>query len=527
MIAWATMCMALLGAGGVPTLSTFEPDPLPRGSTVTATGTGFLADHTQLAIGGVEQDVVFVDDTSLVFMVAMGTPEGDQPFEVVVDGESLASVTGQVTVVAPVPRMLEAPSEVELGAVAAVRGEFFEAVSAVTLGGVACEITENTGFVLAFRVPTDPAILGSSPLRFASASGFSQRTITVSAPLPEVDALVPNPIAAGNLLTVKGRIVPVGVEVIMGPLPGTALTVLEVRGGAGRSSEVVVFVPTSIGSGARQVIVRAAGRTAAPAGPLTVSPPNPEGPVVEAVYPSKVAAGGEVWVVGTGLEGVDTATHGLTLVAPCTRKLCRLSTAGQATSGQFSVALSGPKGAAIVALEVTDATPVVPVVSSVEPSPAIRGETLTISGERLDTVRSVVIGGVAQSIGFVDTDRVEVTVAATTSLGSEVLFVAGNAGSEPHNIIVLDPLPVADEGPEAVEVADGVEVAPDTRDDTRDEDTHDVSEVAEDTRVTHAPEDSGCGGGGAGLAALFGAMGLAAVNGALGLVFLRVRRRGA
>jgi hypothetical protein len=204
-----------------------------------------------------------------------------------------------------------------------------------------------------------------------------------------------------------------------------------------------------------------------------------------------------------------------------------LSTAGQAASGQFSVALSGPKGAAIVALEVTDATPVVPVVSSLEPSPAIRGETLTISGERLDTVRSVVIGGVAQSIGFVDTDRVEVTVAATTSLGSEVLFVAGNAGSEPRNIIVLDPLPVADEGPEVVEVADGVEVAPDTRDDTRDEDTHDVSEVAEDTRVTHAPEDSGCGGGGADLAALFGAMGLAAVNGAIGLVFLRVRRRGA
>jgi hypothetical protein len=95
------------------------------------------------------------------------------------------------------------------------------------------------------------------------------------------------------------------------------------------------------------------------------------------------------------------------------------------------------------------------VISGVEPSPAFRGETLVIHGERLAGVRSVVLGGVPQSIAFVDADRVEVTLSPMTPLGAEPLFVSGNTASEALMVTVLDPLPVAESGPEA---SDGAEV---------------------------------------------------------------------
>src|SRR5690606_1654377 len=106
--------------------------------------------------------------------------------------------------------------------------------------------------------------------------------------------------------------------------------------------------------------------------------------------------------------------------------------------------IEGPDGAASFTMSVVDEAPVAPVITSVEPQPAFRGQPLTIRGSGMAQTRGVVIGGKAQSITFFDDDEVVVTVHSETPLGAERLFLAASAGSDPVVVNVLAPFPDGD-----------------------------------------------------------------------------------
>lgn len=468
------LVLALIAA--TPTIDSVVPAPLPRGATAEVLGAELSG--ATLTIADLPQQVLFTEPARLRFMVAATTPLGAQTLVVTTAGSAVQTT---VVVVPPAPVISALnPVSLVLGGRAAIQGTGLGPVTSVTLDGVTCTVSEKTDVVIAFEVPLDPELLGQAALRLDSPSGPTQRTVSVTAPLPVVDALVPNPVVAGSLLTIRGAIVPLAVSVRIG---GSEAPVLSAVATGGGNAEVLVFVPRTVAAGSRDVLVRAAGLASTPAGPLLVQAPAPDGPNVTGVFPARLATGGDVWVVGENLKDIRSATNGLS-VLECNRRACRLGSVDLAAAPAipFTAAVVDAQGAAAFELEASADTAIVPVITGVAPNPATRGQTLVITGTSLGQVRSAVVGGVAQSLEFVDFDRIEVTVAASTPLGAERLFVAGNAGSLATVVTVLDPLalPEPELGPETVEPTPEV-------------DPESTPEVSEPEDVAKQP-DGGCAG---------------------------------
>ncbi len=478
-----------------PEIASVAPSPLPRLATAEITGTGFVSGITSVSVGEVSQQVLFAESGRVRFLVSADTPLGSQNLRVVVAGASGGETSSTVEVVAAMPKVTDVtPETLVLGKLGTVVGTDLDGVSVVTIDGIPCELTEQTGYVLVFIVPFDSAILGNASLVLESPSGNVTRSVTVSAPPPVIDALVPNPLRAGGLLTIRGQILPLPVEATLG-----AVTLPIVSVGHG---EVVVFVPPDTEAGAHQVAIKVGAQSSMPAGPLNVLEADEDAPRIDAVYPTKVARGGEFVVVGDGLDGIDKVSSGLTVLA-CERQMCRLGTGEREPGSRFGAAVSGPTGAAIFEVEIADEAPSVPELERAEPAPAFRGQRLTIHGSHLESVRSAVLGGVAQSVAFVDADRVEIDVASRTSLGAERLVVIGNTASAPLTVTVLEAWP--DESPEVAEPgpeAEVVEPSPEA-------DTAVVERVESETI---ASPDEGCASGGAGVSGVLLLMLLGAIR---------------
>lgn len=461
---------------GAPEIAQITPSPLPVGGTAELIGSGFVS--PTLKIGEVVQRVTVLEATSLRFIVADATPLGAQILTLITpDGEA----TLAVEVVPPAPKIERIePATLVLGGIGNVIGSGLETVDEVLLDGLPCRISEAAEAVLAFEVPFAAELLGSAVLTVRSPSGSAADDVVVVAPPPEIDALTPNPVAAGSLVTIRGRIAALSTVVTIAAVEVPLVASVPLEDG---TQALSVWVPTTLAPKPYDVVVITAQTPSSPAGPLVVTPASIVAPEVTGVYPARVAKDGSVWVAGVNMERIARVV-GADGGVVCDQRACRVSVAGLAP-GPHVLALEGPDGAAPFDVEVVDEAPVAPAITAVEPSPATRGALLTIRGTQLAGVRSVVLGGVAQSIGFVDVDRIEITVDEATPLGAEPMFVAGNTGSETFVVTVLDPLP-AEAGPEAAEP--GAEIV--------EEDGGESGAEAE-----AAPKsDDGCAGGGLGAA---------------------------
>lgn len=456
---------------GAPAIDKILPDPLPRGSSAQITGTGFVAGATTVTIDDVTQTVAFADATQVIFTVTGDAPLGPGTLTVTAGGES---DTAAVVVVPPAPVIgtVTPDDALVLGQLATVQGEGLVTVASVELDGEDCIITEQAPHVLVFRVPFLPSLIGQATLTLTSPSGSDATSVDVVAPAPQIDAIAPNPAKASTLVTVRGTIVPLAPKVEIGAVTIPLLTA--------EDDKLVVYLPAAIEAGPHDLVVTAAAIRSDPAGPLFVQAADDLAPVVRAVYPARVAVGQAFWVIGDHLDGVTTALPGLD-VPTCDRRSCRIGTSGLEPGLPFTAAVDGPHGASVFQAEIVDEEPDVAVVTRIEPSPAIRGESLAIYADNAVAVRSVIIGGQAQTIDFFDAEKVVVTVHEQTPLGSQTLFVASNVGSQPFAATVLDPLPQADPGPEA---EPAVEATPEA--DASGED---------DTSVVEKPKggDDGCG----------------------------------
>ncbi|MFO0748622.1 MAG: IPT/TIG domain-containing protein [Myxococcota bacterium] len=458
---------------GAPQIDKVTPEPLPQGASVQIEGSGFIAAGTTVTVGTTDQQVVFSDATHVIFTVLPATPLGAATLTVTAGGES---ATKAVEVVPPAPRIDSVtPTSLTLGELATVQGASLDTVTQVELDGVECDISEQTAFVLVFRVPFDASLLGESLLSLTSASGADTATLSVVAPPPVIDSIAPNPSPASSLVTVRGTILLLAPEAELGGEVAPIVTAVP--------NELLVWLPPTLAPGPHDLVVTAGALASDLAGPLFVTPADEKAPVVRAVYPARVAAGASFWVIGDHLDQVTRALPGLTL-ATCDRHACRIATNGLAAGLPFNAAVDGPHGASVFKAELVDEVAAPVTVTRIEPSPAIRGQSLSIYGANVVAVRSVLLGGQAQTIDFFDAEKVVVTVHEQTPLGSQTLFLASNVGSDPFPVTVLDPLPNADASPESVEP--GPDAPPESAPETS------GAEVTEPTRK----KDDGCGAGG-------------------------------
>ncbi len=476
------LSLLLTATVGAPEISSVQPAPLPVAASAEALGAGFVPAATSVTIGGAAQQLFNVQPDRIRFVVANDTPRGAQTLVVTTTS---GADDAAVEVVGPLPKITDvSPARLVLGELATIQGDNLDTATAVHLGDVAATITEQTTFVIVFEVPFDESLLGTQGLTVSSPSGDASRTLEVAPPTPEIDAIAPNPARQGDLVEIRGSIVALNAGAKIG-LVDAPLVMSE-------SGSVTVLVPDAVSVGPHDVTVSVGVLTSPPEGPLYVQAAAPNRPVVVGVYPSNVARGGVLWLIGTGLEVVTAATHGLEIIE-CDKTACRLGTETAAIGTPFTAAGKGQTGAAVFTMSVLDEAPVVPRIVSVDPTPAFRGQTLTITGEDMQTLKTVVIGGRTQSVSFFGTNEVEITVHPETPLGAERLFLTANAGSEPFMVTVLDPFPNGDTDGEDTSTA-------------ADEDAGES-----DTAVGGGGDDDDCSGGGAPTAPLLALIGLLSI----------------
>ena len=421
-----------------PTIDVVTPDPLVAGGLAEILGSGFEPSATIVRLGDVVQQVVVVQSDEVLFKVAADTPVGTAALYVETPG---GAATLDVEVAPPPPTILSVtPDPVVLGQVATIHGADLATVSAVTLGGLLCDVTAQSQILIAFLPPMDPSIVGLTALEAATATGSDTAMVNVAPPTPSIDTLSPNPIRQGDLLTVSGNLVAWNIAVAVAGAEGT---VLEASSGS-----VVVQVPPDASTGPTDVVVHVGDVASEAAGPLHVEVADAHRPRVELIVPNTVVVGGSAWVWGQDLDEVTEAAGGITVDA-CDEKLCHVGFV-EPTPGQLVAAVSGPKGADVFTMQLVDDSPLVlPTIDSVSPQPAFRGDKLTIQGSELHDVSMVVIGGQVQTIDYVGVDEVRITVGAETSMGAERLVVAGSSASNMIDVVVLEHW--AEPVPDAVE----------------------------------------------------------------------------
>jgi len=424
------LALIMLGAVAVvpaePTLDSIEPDVLALGGTVQVMGTNFIVDQTTVSVGGQAQNVVFVEESKAVFVVSQATELGMQTLV-------LTTPYGQAQMdveVVPSPPQLGqiTPDPIVLGKLVNVQGSDLSTVAEVTMGGLPCEITALTDNVLVFIAPLDGSLIGNSLLKISGEAGYDVQEVMGEAPTPIIDQMAPNPIRAGDLLTITGAILDWNTSA---EVAGLEAPVVHVSPG-----KLIVQVPPGAPVGPKNVKVLVGATPSEPTGPLHITAADPERPRVTAVYPSSVSRGGRFWITGEYLDAIDDVAHGLQIES-CDKRQCALSSEGLEV-GSITLSVSSPAGTAVFGLNVEEEGAVEPSLLEAAPWPAFRGEELTITGTDLFEVSAVVISGQAQAIDFVDSTQVRVTVHEETPLGGETLFVAGSSGSNALSVIILE-----------------------------------------------------------------------------------------
>jgi hypothetical protein len=436
-------------------ITSISPEPLVSGSMAQLSGGPFDGEDLVVLLNDEEQTIQVAQESELLFEVSDALPLGPAVLRVETGGES---VEVDVEISAPPPTIGSVlPQPVVMGDSANIVGSDLAGVTAVLLNMVPCEITAQTDIQMAFVVPFDAELLGTATLRLETAAWYAETSIQVKAPTPSIDALSPNPVRQGDLLTVTGTIVPASLAVSLGDQDAEIFSAVQ--------GEVVVQVPEDLAPGPVQVIVHLGEVASEAVGPLHVQSASSKRPTIERVAPANLVQGGNVWLFGDEMDHVEWASEGLTL-AGCDEKACSVTPEGEKL-GQLHGAIGGPEGTDIFTLQVLADILIVPELSSLDPNPAFRGQRLTLHGANLHQVNTVFVGGMEQTIEFVDLDVVEVTLHEDTPMGAERVMVAGGSGSNALSVTVLEPLntPEEDTGADVAEEVADTSTAPDTSDD--------------------------------------------------------------
>ena len=452
----------LLSVNQAPEITELYPTPLALGSTVDITGANFEPDGTTVAIISEldplqtpqTQALVYVLEQNVRFNVSPSLSVGAATLRVTTSqGEAEVAVE-----VVPEPPVLASvsPDPIVLGELATLSGSALDSVESVTLGGLECPVSAQNISLIVCETPGSAELIGQDVSMVVSGP-FGDDTLSVSAvaPKPTIESLAPNPVRQGDLLTIKGQILP---HLLSVQVANQEALIVESTEG-----EITVAVPHEVPAGAAEVTVSIDTQTSEPAGPLWVDPADPNKPNVSAIYPSVIVEGGSAWAVGSKLDTISWSSDNLSTSA-CDKKACRLSFEG-ATPGPLVGTLGSSDGTAVFGVQiVSDEGQTTPVLTGAEPNPAFIGETLTLNGEGLFEVSHVVIGGVVQTIDYLGSEEIRVTLSELTPRGAERAFVASASASDALTLTILDPFPTAQE-------PDGVTPEEDTQSAAPEEDT--------------------------------------------------------
>ncbi|MGE3854411.1 MAG: hypothetical protein AB7K09_21960, partial [Planctomycetota bacterium] len=157
---------------------------------------------------------------------------------------------------------------------------------------------------------------------------------------------------------------------------------------------------------------------------------------ISGVSPDPVVRGAVLTITGVSFGGCTVTIGGLAQTLDSETSTQITLTVDAATPlGSQTVSVTGTNGSDSTTVTVD---PLATVVSGVAPDPVDLGEELVISGSNFANTM-VTIGGIVQVVTLDTPTEVRVTVAATTPLGTQVVSVTGDNGTDTANVVVNDP----------------------------------------------------------------------------------------
>ncbi|WP_340111743.1 IPT/TIG domain-containing protein [Maribellus mangrovi] len=182
-----------------PTLTAVSPSPVKAGTTLTITGTDLdLVKRIDLGGGKIINEFASQSETSITLTVPADTKDG----KVTVYPASMVAIESSEDVVMVVPTVNVSPTTIKNGGEITVTGTDLDLVTAVTFaGGAGGTITDLTETEMKVLVP-DAAVSGDLVFSTAADKSVSGGEITIIK--PTITEITPNPVSAGNEITITG-----------------------------------------------------------------------------------------------------------------------------------------------------------------------------------------------------------------------------------------------------------------------------------------------------------------------------------
>jgi hypothetical protein len=420
------------GAQAPPTVSSISPTsgPTAGGTSVTVTGTNFVAGAT-VALGGASATgVTVVNSVSITATsgahvagaVNVVVTNSDSQSGTLTNGYTYSSAAPTVTLVSPTSGPAAG------GTAVTVTGTNFVAGATLTLGGVpatgvtfvsSTSITATTGAHAAGAV--NVVVTNPDTQSGTRTNGFTYTSTTA----PTVTSIGPNnsgPAAGGTFITVTGSNFVAGATVTLGGVSATGVTVVNstsITGTTGAHAAGAVNVVVTNPNGESGTLTNGYTYLAAPHPTVASVSPN-SGPAAGGTF---ITVTGSNFVAGATLKLGGVSATGVTVV----NSTSITATTAAHAAGTVNVVVTNPDAQSGTRTNgYTYLAP--PTVASVSPNlgPAAGGTFITVTGTNFVAGATVALGGVSAA---------GVTVANSTSITATTGAHAAGA----VNVVVTNP----------------------------------------------------------------------------------------
>ena len=426
-------------------LSSFGPNPVYRGGTITAIGAN-LEKVAEVIIPGVDPITDITVETSgkpskICFTVPV---EGPEVGPITLKSKSGKTVTSEVdlTYTEPIVFTSFSPANAMPGDEITVTGDYLNLIQEVVFGGgaISDSLTVQTRHELKVVVP-EHAITGTISLgdadQLANPDDFanlypSENALTIGN--PTISSISAATYKAGSTLTVRGTYLCMVKSVELQNVSVTDFAVSD------DWKTITLTIPAEAKDGAVSAISYAG--VSVDAGSITLVKPTEL-----AAAPQPVKAGDALTVSGNDLDlvtGVAFAGAGSAAFNLSEGKITATVPA-KATEGDVTLTIAN--GESFTAAY----TLVHPTVTSVDPLTIMAGDTIKVAGTDLDLITGVTLGGKDEEFELKD-GVIEIATAATSVPGKIVLKLANGETVEPaeditvnyDSFIVINEMPAAE-----------------------------------------------------------------------------------
>lgn len=384
---------ATLGGFGnttAPVINSFAPLAAQQGATVTIAGTNFTGTKS-VSFGTVAATSFTVNSATSITAVVGAGKSGSVK---VVTPNGAATLPGFKFGVLPTITSFS-PATAKTGNSVAIKGSNFTGATAVSFGGINAKsftVNADNSITAVVGAGRSGAIKVTTPTGSSSMAGFTYE------PPPIVRGFTPTSATSGDVVTIRGAYFTGATQVTFGGVRARSFTV--------DSASRITATVAGGASGAVKVIT--------PDGSSTLDGfTYTTSPVMTSFAPTTGKAGSVIIITGKNFTGATAVTFGdvkaASFVVNSDTKIT--ATVGSGRSG--SVMVVTPTGAAS---RLGFTFKLAPSITSISPTTAGTGSTVTITGTNFTNITSVTFGGIpAKSIYIHSPTNITATVGTGAS----------------------------------------------------------------------------------------------------------------